>query len=204
MDGRRFWNGFGWGVVATIAMSALMIAGVLTGTAPMPKPIPAAIVGKLTGGSLPQTATMALGVALHLGYGGLWGGAFAALTRRVTLWRGIAMGVGLWLIMQVAVLPFLGWGLFGTAQTPKIAIATLVLHLVYGATYGWLMDRVHPMHLHGHFSPVRNALKETVIVPPHMRQVTFDFTAENAGDSFFHCHNLYQTEAAMARVFQVA
>lgn len=56
-------------------------------------------------------------------------------------WRGIGLGVFLWLIMQVVVLPFLGWGLFGTAQTPKIAVATLVLHLVYGPTFGWLMGR---------------------------------------------------------------
>lgn len=141
MDGHRFWKGFGWGVVATVAMSALMIAGVLSGMAPMPKPIPAAIVGKLTGGALPQVATMAVAVILHLGYGGFWGGAFATVVRRVTIWKGIGLGVLLWLIMQVIVLPFLGWGLFGTAQTPKIAVATLVLHLVYGATYGWLMDR---------------------------------------------------------------
>jgi hypothetical protein len=37
--------------------------------------------------------------------------------------------------------PFLGWGAFGAAITPIIAVATLVLHLVYGATFGWLMDR---------------------------------------------------------------
>lgn len=141
MDGRRFWSGFGWGVVATIAMSALMIVGMLTGMSPMPKPVPAAIVGRLTGGGLPQPATMALAVILHLGYGGFWGGALAGVCRRVTVWRGVALGVALWLIMQVVVLPFLGWGLFGSAQTPKIAVATLVLHLVYGATYGWLMDR---------------------------------------------------------------
>ncbi|MBW3555051.1 MAG: DUF1440 domain-containing protein [Gemmatimonadetes bacterium] len=122
-------------------MSAVMIVGMLTGMSPMPKPIPAAIVGNLTGGALPQPATMALAIILHLGYGGFWGGALAAVTRRVTIWHGIALGVALWLIMQVVVLPFLGWGLFGSSQTPKIAVATLVLHLVYGATYGWLMDR---------------------------------------------------------------
>lgn len=31
-------------------------------------------------------------------------------------------------------------GLFGTAITPAIAVATLVLHLIYGATLGWLLD----------------------------------------------------------------
>lgn len=61
---------------------------------------------------------------------------------------------------------------------------------------------IHPMHLHGHFFRVGNALKETVIVPPHMGRVTFDFTADNPGDWFFHCHNLYHMEAGMARVFR--
>jgi hypothetical protein len=141
MDTGRLWKGFGWGVVATIAMSVLMIIGVLTGIAPMPKPIPAAIVGKLSGGALPKAGTMALGAALHLGYGGFGGGVGALLFRPVTFWKGIGLGVALWLLMQVAVLPFLGWGLFGAAVTPMIAGATLVLHLVYGATYGTLMAR---------------------------------------------------------------
>lgn len=141
MKTHRFWRGFGWGVAATVAMSVLMIIGMLTGMAPMPKPIPGAIVGKLTGGALSQPVTMALAAVLHLGYGGLWGGVFAAMVRRVTVWKGIGLGVFLWLIMQVVVLPFLGWGVFGTNHTPKIAIATLLLHLVYGVTYGWLMDR---------------------------------------------------------------
>ena len=137
----RFWNGAIWGAVATVAMSLLMILGMATGLAPMPKPIPAALVGTLTGGALPQPVLMAMAVVLHLGYGAFWAGALSAVTDRITLWRGVALGVGLWLIMQLAVLPFLGWGLFGTAQTPKIAVATLVLHLVYGGTLGLLADR---------------------------------------------------------------
>ncbi len=32
-------------------------------------------------------------------------------------------------------------GFFGLAITPRIAVATLVLHLVYGFTLGWLLDR---------------------------------------------------------------
>lgn len=137
----RFSKGALWGAVATVAMSALMILGVVTGLAPMPKPIPAAIVGKITGGGLPRPALMATAVILHLGYGAFWGGVLAAVSDRVTIWRGVALGLGLWLLMQVAVLPFLGWGLFGMSQTPKIAVATLVLHLVYGVTLGALMDR---------------------------------------------------------------
>ena len=61
---------------------------------------------------------------------------------------------------------------------------------------------LHPMHLHGHFFQVGEAVKDTVVVPGRMGQVTFDFVADNPGDWFFHCHNLYHLEAGMARVFQ--
>lgn len=133
--------GFGWGVVATVAMSAVMIAGMLTGMSPIPKPIPAAIVGKLLGPGLAKPALMGLAAALHLAYGGFWAALLAVTTRPVTVWKGLGLGAALWLLMGVAVLPWLGWGLFGVGQTPKIAVATLALHLVYGATFGALMDR---------------------------------------------------------------
>jgi FtsP/CotA-like multicopper oxidase with cupredoxin domain len=59
---------------------------------------------------------------------------------------------------------------------------------------------VHPMHLHGHFFQVGNAVKDTVIVPGHRGQVTLDFHADNPGRWLFHCHNLYHLDAGMARV----
>lgn len=59
---------------------------------------------------------------------------------------------------------------------------------------------VHPMHLHGHFFQVEDAVKDTVVVPGHMGEVTFDFIADNPGKWLFHCHNLYHLEAGMARV----
>jgi len=61
---------------------------------------------------------------------------------------------------------------------------------------------VHPMHLHGHFFRVGNAVKDTVVVPGHMGTVTFDFLADNPGNWLFHCHNLYHLESGMARLFQ--
>ncbi|MFQ3294440.1 MAG: FtsP/CotA-like multicopper oxidase with cupredoxin domain [Natrialbaceae archaeon] len=59
---------------------------------------------------------------------------------------------------------------------------------------------IHPMHLHGHFFQVGEAVKDTVVVPSHMGQVTIDFVADNPGDWLFHCHNLYHLDAGMARV----
>jgi multicopper oxidase len=44
-------------------------------------------------------------------------------------------------------------------------------------------------------------LKHTVNVAPG-ETVKFEFTADNPGRWFFHCHNLYHLEAGMARVFE--
>lgn len=66
---------------------------------------------------------------------------FAQGVSDATIGNGLALGVFLWLLMQVAVLPLIGWGLFGTAVTPAIAGATLVLHLIYGGVLGWGLAR---------------------------------------------------------------
>lgn len=87
---------------------------------------------------------MILAAVLHLGYGGLWAGVLASLVGRVTIGRGVGLGLALWVFMQIAVLPFVGWGVFGIAQTPRIAAATLLLHLIYGIALGWSMDRRSP------------------------------------------------------------
>jgi FtsP/CotA-like multicopper oxidase with cupredoxin domain len=65
----------------------------------------------------------------------------------------------------------------------------------------------HPMHLHGHFFRVLQGageycpLKHTVNVAP-AETVRIEFTADNPGNWFFHCHNAYHLEAGMARQFQ--
>ncbi|GAA3731526.1 hypothetical protein GCM10022402_10290 [Salinactinospora qingdaonensis] len=117
-----------------------MLAATATGLSPMPKPIPAALVSH-TVGALPQPGLVALAAVAHLGYGATAAVLLAALARRVTVWHGLAGGVVLWALMGLAWLPYLGWGLFGTAITPRVAVATLVLHLVYGVVLGLLLDR---------------------------------------------------------------
>lgn len=121
-------------------MSILMLLALVSGMSPMPQPVPKAVVGHLFGRGFPKPAMMALAVGLHLSYGGVFGAVLARVYRPVTVQKGIALGIGLWALMQVTFLPFLGWGPFGVAVTPKIAVATLVLHLVYGGMLGWALD----------------------------------------------------------------
>lgn len=140
MTRHRLREGFDYGVVATIAMSILMLLALVSGNSPLPQPVPKAVVAQLFGSGIPKLLLIVLVVGLHLGYGGVFGAILARVARPVTIGKGLAFGVGLWVLMQVTFLPFLGWGLFGTAITPKIAVATLVLHLVYGGVLGWMLD----------------------------------------------------------------
>lgn len=67
----------------------------------------------------------------------------------------------------------------------------------------------HPMHLHGHFFRVLQGggdhapLKHTANVAPG-ETLRIEFTADNPGRWFFHCHNLYHLEGGMARMFAYA
>jgi FtsP/CotA-like multicopper oxidase with cupredoxin domain len=66
----------------------------------------------------------------------------------------------------------------------------------------------HPIHLHGHFFELVTGhgaygpRKHTVNVPPG-GIMTFDVTADAAGDWAFHCHNLFHMTAGMMRVVSI-
>ncbi|MES2147315.1 MAG: copper resistance system multicopper oxidase [Pseudomonadota bacterium] len=66
----------------------------------------------------------------------------------------------------------------------------------------------HPIHLHGHFFELVTGhgaygpRKHTVTVAPGGK-VSFDVTADAAGDWAFHCHNLYHMAAGMMRVVTI-
>lgn len=137
----RFAIGFGYGAVGTVEMSLFMLFGMLTGLSPMPTPIPVAVVGTMGMAGLPKPVLMVLAGLSHLLYGGFWAGVLAVLVRQVSIWMGLLLGFGLWLVMQVLILPLLGWGLFGVTVSPAIAAATLLLHVIYGGTVGVLIDR---------------------------------------------------------------
>ena len=135
-------NGVLYGLLGTLFMSVIMLIGMGTGMSPIPEPIPAAIAKGLLG-SVAKPVIIGFAIITHFGYGAFWGAVlFQIVKQNVTLWHGLGWGVMLWLIMELIVLPMLGWGVFGTAVTPKIAVATLVLHLIYGGTLGWGLKRI--------------------------------------------------------------
>ncbi len=117
-----------------------MIAGFATEIFPMPKPIPQVLVAHCGLGAQARPDS-ARGTGAPRLRSATAGAVLAVVLRGVTVAKGIGYGVVLWALMGLAWLPYLGWGLFGTGITARIAAATLLLHLVYGTTLGLLLDR---------------------------------------------------------------
>jgi hypothetical protein len=144
----RIARGFLWGVVATVAMTLVHIGiwaveGRLTIDAMATRMMPSIIIAKMFGPGLPTATHLMLAALIHLGYGAFWGAMLFALTKRVTFWKGVAMGAFLYLGAHIFLAPLLGRGapvrgsLLGTLASwfSWFSIAT---HFTFGATLGLL------------------------------------------------------------------
>lgn len=141
MENTRLLNGLIWGLVATLAMTLVILAGVVIDAVPITEPVPVALVDRVLGEWLSYPLVIMVAILAHFLYGGIWGSLFAGFSRAVTFKNGLLFGGFLWLIMQLAALPFLEWGYFGLKLSPLVPLITLFQHLVYGAMLGWFMDR---------------------------------------------------------------
>lgn len=139
-------RGFIAGVYATVIMSVALLLGMAMGGSLLPEAVPMAVMESVLGSDTGMGILLFATVVGHLIYGGFWGAALAALMPPISETRGVMLGVFLWLVEQLIVVPALGWGVFGTAMVPTIAASTFVFagtsflfHLVYGQTYGMLL-----------------------------------------------------------------
>lgn len=134
------------GIVGSLVMFVLMMIGIHgTGIAPFNIPPSAAFLVKF------DIAVQPLALLVHFGYGAFWSIILIVATgNHPSIGKGLLLSIVLWLIMMVIYSPIIGWGFFGFADTsgmvdklqleqgPKYLVMTLVLHLLYGATIGWL------------------------------------------------------------------
>ena len=133
-------RGFLAGFIATIALSILMLIKSALGMLPQLNAIQmlSGITANLTG----TQPSIVLGWLEHLVIGiFLWGGLFSLVQDKLPAedyWaRGVLFGVGAWVLMMLIVMPIAGAGLFGFGIGLSVPIATLILHLIYGAVLGW-------------------------------------------------------------------
>jgi hypothetical protein len=138
------WNrGLLAGLVATIVLSVLMIIKSALGLMPAVNAI--GMLAKIAGDfGLPGSPVV--GWIAHCAIGVvLWGLVFAGT---YDTWpgappiKGAVFSVMAWLLMMSMVLPMAGAGFFGVNIGLSAAVATLVLHLVFGLVLGTVFARL--------------------------------------------------------------
>ncbi|RUO63720.1 DUF6789 family protein [Pseudidiomarina insulisalsae] len=129
------------GLVATIVLSILMMIKSSMGI------MPELNVIKMLANYL--NASMAIGWLVHFLIGIVaYGIAFTILHQLVPAQKpvilGIALAVIFWLIMMIVLMPMMGNGMFaiGMELGPRPAIATLVLHIIFGFVLGYTAGRL--------------------------------------------------------------
>lgn len=142
---RRFLEGVRAGLIATLAMSVVMVISNLLASSILPEPIPLALIAsllaKLFRTDTVTTPEILLATLLHFAYGAFWFGMLAVSVFRVTWKKGLVIAFGLWLIMFVFMLPLAGAPVFDVVTKPGMWIMTLLMHAVYGVTGGLVMQR---------------------------------------------------------------
>src|SRR5215472_10452594 len=126
------------GFIATIVLSILMVAKSSMGLMPQLNPIDdiVHVADLLTGMTLP----LPFGWIGHFLLGTVvWGIIYAALQASLPgapVVKGLIFGTLAWLAMMIIFTPLAGHGLFALSLGPQATVATLVLHLIYGAVLG--------------------------------------------------------------------
>ena len=135
------------GVAATAAMTVVMAVGLFRNGPVAFRPFPVEFTMHL----LPTWSPLALAVlttVIHFAYGASAGALFSFLARPMSVGRGIAFGVALWLGMEICFIPaFMGWLEFGLGRcVPWSALFTLLLHVIYGGVLGAIGGRDDSEH----------------------------------------------------------
>ncbi len=126
------------GFTATVVLSILMVMKAGMGI------MPELNVIKMLAGMM--NAPLIMGWVAHFVIGTfVWGILFAALESKLpggTMKSAIIFSIGAWFLMMIGPLPMVGAGLFGLNMGMMAPVATLVLHLIWGAVLGWTYKKV--------------------------------------------------------------
>jgi hypothetical protein len=118
----------GVGIIVSTLTAAFMVAGIKSGLSPLPKSLGLAFAETLLGRPLP----LPVGLLFHT----VWTTAFSTLyvilfRDALTFLRALWLAIALWLLVLVFFFPFVGWGFFGLAISPKMIVGAAVPHLLF-------------------------------------------------------------------------
>jgi len=120
------------GLIATVVLSILMVMKKMMGM------LPEMDIIKMLAGMMGGTAM--IGCIMHFMVGAGYGVALrlfhSSLPGGSAIGKGVTLGVIGWLVMMVMLMPMMGAGFFGLSFGMMAPIATLILHVIFGAVLG--------------------------------------------------------------------
>lgn len=118
----------GIGLAVAALTGAIMFAGLATGVSPLPNPLGLAFANTLLGTDLP----LPVGLLFHTAWVTLFSAVYVLLFRdKLTFIRAFWLAFALWILALLFFFPFVGWGFFGLAVSPKLVVASAVPHLLF-------------------------------------------------------------------------
>jgi len=132
--------GIMYGLVGTAIMSVFMMLVMLMGFAPLLEPFPFMVIKVMFYPIESVFILVTITIIAHFVYGSFWSAIFVSLFPEGRLGSGIGWGVFLWILMNIVWLPFIGMRYSATLK-PDVAFITLLFHLIYGATLGYLCSK---------------------------------------------------------------
>ena len=129
----------GIGIVVSIITAAVMLALVLAGVSPFPKPPSLAFAETVLARPLP----LPVGLLFHTIYVTFWSVIYVRYFPRRDIWSALGLVVFLWIVILVVFFPIVGWGLAGLTIGPKLIVASFVPHLLFGLLL-WGLHRYLP------------------------------------------------------------
>jgi hypothetical protein len=137
---RRILTGLRAGLIAAIITTIINLAGRAAGVLSEAMDLKLMAEFAIDPAAHPAGA-LALGSVIHIIAGGVVGSIYAFLVRSYTAKSGLFFMLAFWLVMMLVVSPLAQRGLFGIKLGLAFPIATLILHVVFGAVMGSLAQR---------------------------------------------------------------
>ena len=139
----------GTGVATSVLLSIIMVTALKTGISPMPKPLGLAFADTLFNAGLP----LPVGLLFHVAWVTFWSVLYVVLFwNALTFGRALALAAFLWALVLLVFYPFVGWGVLGLQIGPKLIVAALVSHVLFGvilwAITRWVFGTYHPAQPH--------------------------------------------------------
>ena len=133
--------GIMYGLVGTAIMSVFMMLYVMMGYAPLPAQFPFMVIKAMFYPIDSVFLLVTITIFAHFVYGSFCSAVFVSLFPEGRLGSGIGWGVFLWVVMNIVRLPFIGMSYYSPTLIPNVAFITLLFHLIYGTTLGYLCSK---------------------------------------------------------------